>query len=371
MKILILAQLVVRSGVGVYIKSLAEQLCRGGDEVHILSAKFELDINDKIVKHRFCRLSYSNILHNYKIFKKIVKENKIDVVYIQHRIVGIYPKIYNFFKERVPCVYVLHTEKLGNNSIISRLCTYKGNLNIAISTRVKEYLISELKIPQEKIRLIYNGVDERNLKPLDLAERNEKRAKLGIAKDKLVICLHGRIDYVKGHDLLIAAIGRLSESQRNRIHVLISGEIKNNPYYDQLQKSINELQIEDKVSFIGWCSPQNILGISDLMVQPSRREGFLLSAVEAFFMKVPVIRSLTGGAEDMQKCCRFVAINDIEQLTNEIARFIDAYDTSEINEYKEMSDRAYVFAEDNCTVSTMTKRVRGVFLEILNENKKS
>ncbi len=371
MKILILAQLVTHSGVGIYIKSLSEQLCKTGDEVHILSQQFDVELDDRIIKHRLCVLSKRNIPKNYRIFKKVVKDNKIDIIFVQHRIVGIYPLIYNLFGRKVPGVYILHTERLGNNSFINRLFTYKGDLTIAISTRVKESLIRDLKVDPEKIRLINNGVNNKDLKPCSADEKSAKRERLNIPGNKIVICVHGRIDYVKGHDLLFAAMKNLEATQLAKCHIVVSGSTENNPYYEQLQRQIEELQIKDLVTFVGWSSPEAVLSISDLMVQPSRREGFPLSTLEAFFMKVPVIRSLTGGAEDMRDCCRFVEIDNVEQLSNEINRYITARDTDKINEYKEMVDRAYEYANENGSIEIMTKRTRSVFEEILNENKKS
>lgn len=116
MKILILAQLVTYSGVGVYIKQLSSQLCELGDEVHILSAKFDMELDERIICHKFFPLTKFNIVKNYKIFKTVIEENKIDVVHIQHRIVGIYPQLYNTIRVKVPCSYILHTGKLEQNN---------------------------------------------------------------------------------------------------------------------------------------------------------------------------------------------------------------------------------------------------------------
>lgn len=54
------------------------------------------------------------------------------------------------------------------------------------------------------------------------------------------------------------------------------------------------------------------------MLQPSMREGFLLAAIEAFFMRVPVIRSKTGGYKDMEDCCVGVPIGNVESIVQEL-----------------------------------------------------
>lgn len=369
MKILILAQIVTHSGVGVYIKSLAEELCRNGDEVHILSSIYDLKMDEKIKCHKFCSLKKSNIFKNYKIFKKVVKDNKIDVVHIQHRIVGIFPKMYNFIKLKVPCTYILHTAKLEQNNFFKRLLTYSGKKVIAISSEVYDCCRNSLKIDSKKIKIVYNGVDETKLKCITLNQKNEKKISLGIGLDKIVICIHGRIDYVKGHDILIESLMELTEIERNKLHIVVSGSTNNNAYYDEINKRICNLGIKNMFTFVGWCEPQDILSISDLMVQPSRREGFPLSTIEAFFMKVPVIRSKTGGYNDMKELCVATEIEDIIQLKNEISRFIKSYiHLNEKDNYIQMVNNAYEFANSNCSIKKMANNTRRVFEEIIDEN---
>lgn len=372
MKILILAQLVTYSGVGVYIKQLSRELCELGDEVHVLSAKFDFELDERVICHSFLPLVNSNLIKNYRIFKSCVCENQIDVVHIQHRIVGIYPKLYNLIKLKVPCTYILHTGKLEQNNFLKRIFTYSGERVIAISSEVKECCIQELKIDERKISLVYNGVDNLKLKPISNQVKMMKRKSLGIEGDKFVICVHGRIDAVKGHDLLIEAINLLEDTERNRIHIIVSGNTKDNAYYEQIKQRIESLGIDNQFQFIGWCDPQDILSVSDLMVQPSRREGFLLSAIEAFFMRVPVIRTYTGGWYDMRECCIGIDIDDCEQLKKEISSFLKStHNDVKKDEYSKMIDKAEIFANSNCTIRVMTECTRKIFVEIVDENKKS
>ena len=370
MKILILAQLVTYSGVGTYIKQLSEQLAMSGDEVYILSSKYDLSLDSQISCHKFLPLTKSNIAKNYKIFKDIVESNKIDVVHIQHRIVGIYPAIYNLCNHKIPCTYILHTAKLEQNNFIKRLLTYTGQRAISISTEVEECLIKQLKINKDKISKVYNGVDRTKLTPWTTQHKNEERLKLGINSQCKVIGVHGRIDHVKGHDILIEAISDMDETTKSKLHVVVSGSIENNVYYRTIKAKIDELGLSPMFTFVGWVEPQYLLGLSDLMVAPSRREGFPLSAIEAFFMKVPVIRTRTGGYIDMQDYCIGIDVDSSAQLKDEILRFIVKQDLGH-TDYSELAERAYDFANNNCSIEIMTSNTRKIFEEILYENKKS
>lgn len=52
--------------------------------------------------------------------------------------------------------------------------------------------------------------------------------------------------------------------------------------------------------FLGWVHAEDILGIAEVLLLPSLAEGYGLNCVEAMFMKVPVIRTKTGGYEDFK-----------------------------------------------------------------------
>ena len=309
-------------------------------------------------------------MKNYKIFKEVVEREKIDIVHIQHRIVGIYPAIYNLFNHKIPCTYILHTAKLEQNNFIKRLFTYTGERTIAISTEVEECCIKQLKIKRNKITKVYNGVDKRKLTPWTIQRKNEEKNKLNIDSRCTVIGVHGRIDHVKGHDVLIEAVSELDDRIKSQLHIVVSGSIENNLYYEKIKERIDELDLSKMFTFVGWVAPEYILGLSDLMVAPSRREGFPLSAIEAFFMKIPVIRTRTGGYIDMQDYCIGIDVDDYKQLKEEIVRFICKKDY-ENKHYSELVERAYDFANNNCSIEIMTSNTREIFEEIIYEDKKS
>lgn len=250
------------------------------------------------------------------------------------------------------------------------MLTNVGDRTIAISSEVKECCLDTLKIKAEKVRLIYNGVADETLVPVNREEKAEKRKALNIPDDKLVVCMNGRIDRVKGHDILLNAIALLPQEQRDRIHVVCAGETKNNSFYDELCESIDQFGLSSAFTFLGWSKPQDVLSVSDLCVMPSRREGFPLSCLESFFMRIPLVRSCTGGSKDMRDCCVLLAKNDAVEWANAISRFMDAFfgeDERLWQEYRNRVDVAYRWAKNNCTVHQMAVRTRAVFEEAINE----
>ena len=361
MNVLILAELVTKSGVGMYIKHLTNKLVEYGDNVHILTYKRDIEVNEEITVHMVNK-GWKYFPENYKAFEKIIKDHQIDVVYIQHRIVGVYPLLYNFIKKRVPVVYILHTAKLEQNSLAKRMLTDTGDLSVAISSECEKCLIDSLGVKPDKIRKIYNGVDNKSLYPLSEKERLELMAQWGIRSDDIVICMHGRIDPVKGHDVLLAALLKLSDDLRKKVNVVVSGDT-NNSYYREIKEEVDRNGMTDMFSFVGWVDPRSILGVANLLVAPSRREGFPLFAIEAFFMKVPVIRTRTGGYEDMKDYCVGTDVDNADQIKDAIESFL-----LDNKVYDSMVENAYEWANKCCTIDVMARATRDVFNEVLHEH---
>lgn len=61
---------------------------------------------------------------------------------------------------------------------------------------------------------------------------------------------------------------------------------------------IKELQIEDTFRFTGWIETRAIMSLGNALLAPSKYEGFILSMVEAAIMRIPVLRTKTGGYKD-------------------------------------------------------------------------
>lgn len=368
MRILILSQNITKSGVGRYIQQITERFIRDGDEVHVLAYKCGLELSAQANLQLFRYAESKNpvkIWKNYQQFKKNVEKNAIDVVYIQHRVAGIYVSLYNLFHRNIPTVYVLHTAKLEQNNFIKKLVTNTGDFSIAISSEVEDCLIRSLGVKKEKIRKIYNGVDDTLLSPLSQEEKQSVKEKWNIPKDKTIICMHGRIDDVKGHDVLVRALKKMSAEDLNKIHVVVSGEMRTE-YSFALREQITRENLDNYFTFVGWANTREVVGISNLMVAPSRREGFPLNVLEAFFMKVPVIRSRTGGFTDMKDYCTGIDIDDEDGLLKYTCDYL-----KNPKPFEETAQKAYEWAQEHGTIEKMTGYVKDVFKEAIYANQKS
>lgn len=106
------------------------------------------------------------------------------------------------------------------------------------------------------------------------------------------ILFTGYVEWRKGLDILIKAMGRLKDLD---LHLDVAGLYKrNSSYFRAIQKIINGYQLADHVSFHGCLSPNELSTLykeADLFVFPSRHETFGMVLVEAISFGLPVIAS--------------------------------------------------------------------------------
>ena len=165
-----------------------------------------------------------------------------------------------------PLVMHIHNTVFDRNSLSPNKYEYdieksgflKSDKIIAISKRVKDSLVNEYKINEDKISVVYWGLDNEKV--------NEEREKK-LMKEKVVLFV-GRITMQKGVDYLLQAAKKALDFEKNiRFIVVGSG--------DMLPQIINktiELGLSEKINFTGWFNPKEVFKafqIADLFIMPS------------------------------------------------------------------------------------------------------
>lgn len=137
------------------------------------------------------------------------------------------------------------------------------------------------------VYVLQNALDE-NL--INSASKRDWRKELDIRCDTLLIGYVGRMAYNKGVDVLLHAIALVVRERTNLKCVLVgNGEDRY-----KLESLVHELNISNYVHFAGAISQSDIYSAFkgfDILVVPSREEGFGLSAIEAMACGVPLVAS--------------------------------------------------------------------------------
>jgi len=172
---------------------------------------------------------------------------------------------------------------------------------IAVSNVVKE------SIQNNNVKVIYNGIEEeQNISPFS-------------KNDTFTILAIGRLDKVKGFDILIQECVKL-DFEFN-LEIVGEGEERS-----RLEEKINVLKLADKVKLLGFKEdiPQRIAN-TDLVVISSHSEGFGMIMIESLFYAKMLISTRVGVAEEILPKQFLIEGYDIAAKITEVYNNSDAY----------------------------------------------
>lgn len=152
--------------------------------------------------------------------------------------------------------------------------------------------------PRHNIEVIPAGVNLEMFQPVDRAEaRAALASEWGIRDDERVILYVGRIEPLKGIDILLRALPMLEHDGAVRA-LIVGGNPDNDVEIERLKSLAAELGIADSVTFTG-SVPQTVLptyySAADVFSLPSHSESFGLAPLEAMACGTPAVVSRVGG----------------------------------------------------------------------------
>lgn len=170
----------------------------------------------------------------------------------------------------------------------------KAKKIIAVSSYTASDLEKFLKIPKEKIVVIYNGVESRrNLNKIKPEDQEKIKKKFDIRQDFILFI--GTIQPRKNIEGLLLAFDKLRGGEIFKNYQLVIAGKKGWGYKSVFEK-IKELALTKKILFCDYVSPETkirLLNAASVFVFPSFYEGFGLSILEAMREGTPVITSNT------------------------------------------------------------------------------
>jgi glycosyltransferase involved in cell wall biosynthesis len=173
-----------------------------------------------------------------------------------------------------------------------------GQQWICVSQDNASLLAKALAWPIGAVGTVYNGVPAF---PAPTAEQRDQagrslRQRLGLDEDAPILLSVGRLNVQKGLDLVLDAMPSVLADVPQAQWVWAG----DGPERDSRLRRARELGVEDHLTLIGrvdWVR-ELMLG-SDLLLFPSRYEGFALTVLESQMAGLPVIVSNTGSLPEM------------------------------------------------------------------------
>ncbi|UCD15406.1 MAG: glycosyltransferase family 4 protein, partial [Candidatus Omnitrophota bacterium] len=295
MRILILTTHLNKGGVPRYVLNLAKGLKMRANNVYVASCGGEWvsKLEEEGIAHKYIPIGTKSIC-SPKIFLSICKllpflrANKIQIIHCNSRVT----QCLGFFLSKlckIPYISAFHG--YYRPTCFRKLFRLAGTRTIAVSKAVKRHLIEDLKIDADRVEVVYNGIDKN-----EFSQRNKNKTDAGFNKDVFLIGILGRISQEKGHFLAVEALKSLLPKHKN-CYLLISGRGK---MEQDLRAFITKNKVEDKVKFIYW-KAEDFLDILDLLIMPSKKEGFGYAIIEAFAKAVAVVGFNVGGISEIIK----------------------------------------------------------------------
>jgi glycosyltransferase involved in cell wall biosynthesis len=162
---------------------------------------------------------------------------------------------------------------------LKRMSSRRLAAHIAVSERTARAVAADAGLPSGTITVVPNGVSEPAGGTLEL----------GLSHP--VVGGVGRLEHVKGFDVLIDALAELP-----RVSAVIAGD---GPAREALIQRARDRDVADRFEILGW--QQEIgpfLRSVDVFVLPSRLEGLPLAVLEAMATKTAVVATDVGGTRE-------------------------------------------------------------------------
>ena len=161
---------------------------------------------------------------------------------------------------------------------------------IADSQNTKKDLIRLLGIPEERIEVVYLGIEEEYSPLREKGEDLLHLEKYGISR--LYLLFLGVIEPRKNLTRLVKAFHNLKVNKKIDHKLVIAG--RKGWLFKEVFDAVKEFKLEKEIVFTGYVPDEEVPSIirgADLFVYPSLYQGFGLPPLEAMACGIPVITS--------------------------------------------------------------------------------
>lgn len=312
-------------GLNVYVREVAAQLAGRGIAVDI----YTLDVDDSLPE--IVEVEPGLFVHQLRgsgpgritaddvdagaVAARLAGESAIrraDVVHSHYWLSGV---VALNLASSVPIVHTMHTmakvkyrdfehahehpERIAAETELARHACL-----IANTDREARDLVELYGADPERVEVVHPGVNHAVFAP---GAPGQARERLGLSGRDLIVLVVGRIQRLKGADVVIAALAELSsrrpELARRISVVLLGGDSGGRGHgIEALTRQAEELGVSDAVSFADPVRPEVLVDwyrAVDVVAVPSRSESFGLVAAEAGASGTPVIAADIGGLSEL------------------------------------------------------------------------
>lgn len=311
MKVLIAIPCLLTGGTEIQTLNLVRALIQGGHQVTTACyfehtenmVKLYEDAGSKVVlfSKEGVRLGgVKGILFLLKNLWKIKLSFKPDVVHVQYMAPGAIPIILLKLMVQKSIVATVHTnaDVYGAKAmkLLKFLQSHVLRTFTCITLRAEKNFFGSCSLFDPSIRripahahyTIYNAL------PGYIQITDKKRE----SQDIITIGVVSRLEHIKGMDLVVLAFAKVYDKHKNvRLLVVGDGSLR-----QQMEEDANRFHLKSNIEFIGrqeQAALQSYYDKIDVLLMPSRSEGFGLTAIEGMARGCVLVASNTGGLPEV------------------------------------------------------------------------
>ncbi|MBC5755916.1 glycosyltransferase family 4 protein [Blautia sp. BX19] len=232
---------------------------------------------------------------------ELVKNRHIDMIHVNT--IAVLEGIYISRKIKVPLIWHVH-EILENPKVVYKATSFLmgrfATKIVTVSNAVKNHLLKSRYIKEEKIEVIYNGVNTDKFN----SSINTKtlRQELSIPEDAFIVGMIGRVNAIKGQDEFIKIVSTLIGKYKNIYGIIVGDAFPGQEWrVTELKQLIKDSNCSDNFRYLGYRTDSNVLhNLFDVYVLPSVSADSLPTVVlEAMACEKVVVGYKNGGICEM------------------------------------------------------------------------
>lgn len=336
------------SGVTISIDRLVRGLRAQGHKLQVVAPTYDTDpeAQTEVVRVRTLfafgksrEFRFANLFQ--RSARKSVGEFNPDIIHLHHPFGLGSLGLWLARRKKIPAVYTYHTRlemyahyvplpgvifrNLISHTMVRRFCN-KCDGVIVPTWSVEEYL----RVIGVTTRILVQptGVDTQSCQQADAAELEQLRAQHQLQPDDKVLVTVSRLGKEKNIDFMLRALARLPEYSAATYRLLIIGE---GTERGQLEQTIAELGLQDRVTLVGGVAPERVKSyyhLADVFVFASKSETQGMVILEAMSCGLPVVAVRASGIDDViiDGKTGYKTAEQIPQWNTQLASLLDDKD---------------------------------------------
>ncbi|MCX7610024.1 MAG: glycosyltransferase family 4 protein [Ignavibacterium sp.] len=273
---------------------IVELLCIENSKIHTEASKENITTIP-------LRTSLIDLIKNLFVVSNLIKKRGYELIHTQaSKDLWLLVPALKIINSKIPLVF---TKQVGSfiikKDLLHNFLYNRVSKAFAISNVIKKNLLETTSLKEDKIEIVYNGIDTKKFNP-EISDRKKIRNEFNIEDTELLIGMLARFTPGKGHEEFLQAAKILSKKFSNLKFIIVGEASRGEDDYAYNIKLLAKRLDLRNVIFTGFRNDTvDVLSAMDIFVFPSHSEAFGIALAEALSIGVPSVCANSDGVLDI------------------------------------------------------------------------